>query len=161
MEISAKNLDRILPLEGAHHADVVTYGIDIPMRYADCFAVLRDGSRVRLRDRAQLVGWSGPAVQRTFFFRAGDRIVQIRTNNARRRPVRRVQVWSRYTTVEALSGADHRVRRLTGVPHRIIGRDGSLMFLAMGEPQTAEQPAVAPQPAAVGFRAALATGNPA
>ena len=36
-------LDQRLPLRNASHADVEHYGVDIPMRYSECYAKLKDG----------------------------------------------------------------------------------------------------------------------
>ena len=47
-------LDRMLPLNGASHAEAVDYAIVIPMRYAECVAILADGRQVRLREAQQL-----------------------------------------------------------------------------------------------------------
>ena len=52
-------LDRAIPLSGASHADVVSYSVAIPMRYAECFGVLADGRKVRFADKRNFVGWSG------------------------------------------------------------------------------------------------------
>ena len=42
-------LDEAIPLQGASHADVAEYRVEIPMRYAECLAVLRDGRKVGLQ----------------------------------------------------------------------------------------------------------------
>jgi len=64
-------LDRAIPLNGASHADVVEYSVDIPMRYAQCFARLADGRTVRLKDSGQFLAWSGWEGKRSFLFRNG------------------------------------------------------------------------------------------
>jgi hypothetical protein len=97
----AEILDKEIPLRGASHADVVGYGIDIPMRYTECFAHLADGSVVRFQDRRQFVGWSGDEDGRSFLFQNGaQRIV-----------------------IEAAGASEQRRTR------KFIGRDGGLMYL--------------------------------
>ncbi len=41
-----KILDEVIPLDGASHTDVVNYSVEIPLRYAECFALLCDGRKV-------------------------------------------------------------------------------------------------------------------
>ena len=120
MSTTTRFLDRFLPLAGASHADVRSYEIVIPMRYAECFALTNDGRRVRLSKPRQLVGWCGPAEQRTFVFRAGNRGIEIRVNAARRRPVREIRSCS-LAIVNAPAAGIERIRKL-------ITRDGSLAF---------------------------------
>ena len=104
----AAYLDESVPLKGASHADVVSYSVDIPMRYAECYAVLADGEKVRLQNARQFMGWSGPEGQRTLLFR----------NNGRRIVI---DAGARHNDSES-SG------RRSGV-HRFIARDGSLLFM--------------------------------
>lgn len=66
---TAAYLDQVIPLKGASHADVVSYSVEIPMRYAECFARLRDGRKVRLADRSRFIGWSGDDAKRSLLFR--------------------------------------------------------------------------------------------
>lgn len=73
----ARILDRIIPLDGASHADVVEYSVDIPLRYAECFARLEDGSKVRLRDARQFIAWSGWGCKRCFLFENGGQRLEI------------------------------------------------------------------------------------
>jgi len=61
-------LDRTIPLHGASHADVVEYVVKIPMRYAECFAVLTNGETVRFRDRRQFAGWSSHNPRHSLLF---------------------------------------------------------------------------------------------
>jgi hypothetical protein len=97
----AEILDREIPLKGASHADVVGYGIDIPLRYTECFARLADGSKVRFRNRRQFVGWSGDESRRSFLFQKGHR---------------------RFV-IEAPGITEQRRTR------KFVARDGSLMYL--------------------------------
>jgi hypothetical protein len=73
-------LDRIIPLDGASHADVDDYTVEIPMRYAACFAILRSGRKVPLRDARKFLGWSGWQAKRTYLFRSKGLLVEVRTN---------------------------------------------------------------------------------
>ena len=63
-------LDDLIPLCSASHADVVEYCIDIPMRYAQCFAQLTDGRKVAFRDPRKFVGWSSHDENRSLLFRS-------------------------------------------------------------------------------------------
>ena len=67
--IPGQMLDELLPLRGASHRDVVRYIVEIPMRYAECFALLRDGRKVGLADKRKFVGWSDDDQSRSFLFR--------------------------------------------------------------------------------------------
>lgn len=78
---TAKFLDRAIPLRSASHLNVISYSVDIPMRYAECFATLADGRKVRLRDSRQFIGWSGWVGKRSFLFRSGRRRIEIQTNS--------------------------------------------------------------------------------
>jgi len=61
-------LDRTIPLDGASHADVVSYSVEIPTRYAECYCLLADGRKVRLADRRKFIGWSGHGAARSLLF---------------------------------------------------------------------------------------------
>lgn len=73
-------LDRVIPLGGASHADVVEYSVDVPTRYAQCFARLADGRVLRLQDPSQFIGWSGRDGKRSFLFRRGRRRIELQTD---------------------------------------------------------------------------------
>lgn len=68
IDYSIEFLDRTIPIHGASHADVVEYVVEIPMRYAECFAVLTNGEKVRFQDRRQFTGWSGHEPRRSLLF---------------------------------------------------------------------------------------------
>jgi hypothetical protein len=104
----AAYLDQAVPLKGASHADVVSYSFDIPMRYAECYAVLADGQKVRLKNARQFMGWSGPEGERTLLFR----------NNGRR-----IVIDARARHQESVNSD-----RRNGV-HKFVARDGSLLFM--------------------------------
>jgi len=101
-------LDREIPLNGASHADVVSYAVDVPLRYAQCFATLRDGRTARLCDPRQFVGWSRSENDRCLLFESGSgRIL-----------------------VPASSEIQQRVdRRRDDTVRRFITRDGGMLFV--------------------------------
>lgn len=70
-------LNELVPLKGASHGDVVEYRVEIPMRYAECFAVLADGRKVALADPRRFLGWSGHGVRRSLLFRANDLTLEV------------------------------------------------------------------------------------
>jgi len=118
----ADYLDRVIPLDGASHADVVEYSVDVPMRYAQCFARLADGQTVRLRDTSQFLGWSGWDSKRSLLFRNGRRRIELQTNTGR--PISGVTSWLSVT----IGRKDSPVRRHEA--RKFIARDGSQMVLA-------------------------------
>jgi len=63
-------LDGAIPLQGASHADVVEYLVEMPIRYAECLALLPDGRKVSLRNPRQFVGWSRHGRNRSLLFRS-------------------------------------------------------------------------------------------
>ena len=123
-------LDNLVPLDEGSFANVVDLGIDIPLRFAECYALLDDGRRVRLKDRRQLLGWSGNQHRRSYYFRSGGTIVCVRTNTSHRAPVRMVELWDDRQTVTAFSSRDSRVKNLGLPAHRITTVDGSLLYVA-------------------------------
>ena len=70
-------LDQLFPLKGASHADVVRYGVDIPMRYSECYAKLADGRIIRLRNSRQFIGWAGMNGSRRLLFRDCDTVIEL------------------------------------------------------------------------------------
>ena len=70
-------LDQLLPLKGASHADVIRYGVDIPMRYSECYAKLADGRIIRLRNSRQFIGWAGMNGSRRLLFREGEKVIEL------------------------------------------------------------------------------------
>ena len=63
-------LDEAIPLQGASHADVLEYVVEIPLRYAECFALLSDGRKVALQNPRHFVGWSSHDPNRSLLFRS-------------------------------------------------------------------------------------------
>ncbi len=104
----AKYLDQMIPLNGASHADVVSYGVDTPMRYSECFAKLVDGRVVRLMDSRQFIGWSGMNGSRRLLFRsdAGRILIPASVSHQQATPERR-----------------------SNSLHKFITRDGGLLFV--------------------------------
>jgi len=104
----AKYLDQMIPLNGASHAEAVSYGVDTPMRYSECFAKLADGRVVRLQDSRQFIGWSGMNGSCRLLFRsdAGRILIPASVNQLQ-------------TTPEQHS---------SGL-HKFITRDGGLLFV--------------------------------
>ena len=109
-------LDRAIPLDGASHAEVIEYSVDIPLRYAQCFATLADGRTVRLQDSSQFVGWSGFEADRSFLFSNGRRRIEIRTNA--NHPTGRVHSW-----LSLMIGSDYLPARYHST-QKFIARDG-------------------------------------
>jgi len=104
----AKYLDQMIPLSGASHADVVSYGVDTPMRYSECFAKLADGRVVRPQDSRQFIGWSGMNGSRRLLFRSD---------------AGRILIPAFVSQQQAMSE-----RRSSGL-HKFITRDGGLLFV--------------------------------
>lgn len=113
---TAARLDQLLPLAGASHADVVRYAVDIPMRYAECYATLADGRTARLQQAQQFLGRTGDECDCLLLFAIGDRYLLLSAETGR---------------LEELD-ADEVPRR------RFISRDGSL--LGFHTPAESSQP---------------------
>jgi hypothetical protein len=105
---NAKFLDEMIPLKGASHATVVSYGVDTPMRYSECFATLADGRVVRLKDSRQFIGWSGMNGSRRLLFRSD---------------AGRILIPASAGQYEAMD------RRRADDSHKFITRDGGLLFV--------------------------------
>jgi hypothetical protein len=73
-------LDRVIPRDGASHAEVERYTVESPMRYATCFAVLANGKKVGLKNRRKFLGWSGWQAKRSYLFKSGELLIEVRTN---------------------------------------------------------------------------------
>ena len=81
LENTAKILDNLIPLRNASHADVVEYRVEIPMRYAECHAVLTDGSKVRFMNPRKFLGWSSHEARRSLLFRNNDITLEVEVDN--------------------------------------------------------------------------------
>lgn len=78
---TSRILDNLVPLRNASHGDVVEYRVEIPMRYAECYAVLRDGSKARLQNPRAFLGWSSHDARRSLLFRHNDVTVEVEVDN--------------------------------------------------------------------------------
>jgi hypothetical protein len=81
LQNTARILDDLIPLRGATHADVVEYLVEIPMRYAECFALLSDGRKVRLVDSRKFLGWSSHDSRRSLLFHNNDITLEVEVDN--------------------------------------------------------------------------------
>ncbi len=113
-------LDKVIPLAGASHADVVRYSVEIPMRYAECVATLRDGRKVGLKDPTCFEGWSSHAPRRSLLFRDGDAHLEIEVGRRQA-----AQAPGNIRNITALEAAR---RQLTAV-RKFIGIDGALLLI--------------------------------
>jgi hypothetical protein len=81
LENTATILDNLIPLRGASHADVVEYHVEIPMRYAECHAVLADGRKVGFVNPRKFLGWSSHGPRRSLLFRNNDITLEVEVDN--------------------------------------------------------------------------------
>lgn len=124
-------LDKIIPLNGASHADVVAYAVDIPMRYAECYATLASGRKARFLNSAQFIGWSDYDGKRAYLFRKGRRRIEIRTH-VEESAVRQVISWpSLMIGDNDLSFIRHHNPAAGGLKRmrKFTTRDGSLLVM--------------------------------
>ena len=82
LENTSKILDNLIPLRNASHADVVEYRVEIPMRYAECYAIMADGSKARFVDSRKFLGWSSHDARRSLLFRNHDITLEVEIDNA-------------------------------------------------------------------------------
>ncbi|MGI9235641.1 MAG: hypothetical protein ACR2RD_18570 [Woeseiaceae bacterium] len=115
-------LDEAIPLQGASHADAVEYTVEIPMRYAECFALLSDGNKVALINPRQFVGWSAHDLNRSLLFRSSGKhyevVVEAELRGQSSGCIRTI-------FVEARSG------RRASFARKFIGIDGDLVMLPL------------------------------
>ncbi len=113
-------LDDAIPLQGASHADVVEYVVEIPLRYAECCALLSDGRKVGLQDPRKFVGWSRHDANRSLLFRSSGKHYEV----AVERELRGHTPGSiREVFLEAKS------ERRSSLARKFIGVDGDLVIL--------------------------------
>lgn len=120
LENTAKILDSLIPLRGASHADVVEYCVEIPMRYAECYAVMTDGSKVRFVNPRKFLGWSSHDERRSLLFRNNDVTLEVEVDN-RAAADERSTVRSINMQAAMRRGAD-RIKKFIGI-------DGDLLIL--------------------------------
>lgn len=113
-------LDEAIPLRGASHADVVEYCVEIPMRYAECLAVLRDGRKVGLQKPRQFKGWSNHSRNRSLLFRSNGRHFEVAVEERLRGEA---PGCIREVYLEAKS------ERRSSLARKFIGVDGDLVIL--------------------------------
>jgi hypothetical protein len=70
-------LDGAIPLQGASHADVLEYVVEIPLSYAECFALLSDGRKVALQNSRHFVGWSTHDRDRSLLFCSNGELYEV------------------------------------------------------------------------------------
>ena len=121
MNGTAELLDRVIPLRGASHADVVCYAVDVPMRYTECCAILSDGRIARLRDTRQFMGWSATRTTMELLFTGADRHVEIALERSGAPRVRDVTCWR-------ISD-----KRPNGNARYFVARDGSRFAIELAE----------------------------
>ena len=123
-ERHAAFLDAAVPLKCGSHADVVRYNIDVPMRYAECFAVLRDGRTVPLANKRSFVAWSGRESRHSLMFEAhGLRIeamIDPYDRAARSAPGHVAKIDIQSTSTDAPP------RQMAGSNRRFIATDGAV-----------------------------------
>jgi len=120
LENTARILDTLIPLRDASHADVVEYCVEIPMRYAECHAVLADGSRARFADPRKFLGWSSHDIRRSLLFRNNDITLEVEIDNQAivrdRSTVRSINLQA------AVRNGANRIKKFIGI-------DGDLLIL--------------------------------
>ncbi|NNF39930.1 MAG: hypothetical protein HKN64_01040 [Woeseiaceae bacterium] len=113
-------LDDAVPLHGVSHADVVEYAVETPMRYAECFALLEDGRKVRLQDPGAFVGWSRHGRSRSLLFCSNGRHYEVAVEaDLRGRAPGCIRSVFRETPSE----------RSASLARKFIGVDGSMVVL--------------------------------
>ncbi len=120
LENTARILDNLIPLHNASHVDVVEYRVDIPMRYAECYAVLADGTTARFADPRKFLGWSSRDVRRSLLFRNNDVTLEVEVDN---RATER-----KCSTVRSIN-LQAAVRKGANRIKKFIGIDGDLLIL--------------------------------
>jgi malate synthase len=81
LENSARILDSLVPLRNASHADAVEYRVEIPMRYAECMAILADGRKATFLEPRNFLGWSSHDARRSLLFRHNDIALEVEIDN--------------------------------------------------------------------------------
>ena len=118
LENTARILDSLIPLRNASHADVVEYRVQIPMRYAECFAVLTDGRTVRFKEPRKFLGWSSHDERRSLLFRHHGITLEVEVDNLAaeraRSTVRRINLQAAFR-----EGAS-RLRKFIGIDGGLI-----------------------------------------
>jgi malate synthase len=120
LEQAMKILDEVIPLDGASHTDVVNYSVEIPVRYAECFALLSDGRKVGLAEPRRFVGWSSHDPDKSLLFRRNGSHIELGVEG----PVNGHEAVNiRNIVVEDATACHSRTEK------RFIGVDGDLVLL--------------------------------
>ena len=119
-EDMVSHLDEAIPLKGASHAEVVEYRVEIPMRYAECFALLRDGRKVGLQDPRKFKGWSTHNPDRSLLFRSNGKHFEVAVEEQLRG---KTPGCIRQVFLEARS------EQRSSLARKFIGVDGDLVIL--------------------------------
>lgn len=70
-------LDDLIPLRDASHTEVVEYSVEVPFRFAECYALLQDGRKVALVEPRKFVGWSSYEPSRKLLFRVNGTHIEL------------------------------------------------------------------------------------
>lgn len=120
LEHAMKILDDVIPLDGASHADVVKYSVEIPLRYAECFALLSDGRKVGLAEPRKFIGWSSHDPVKSLLFRDNGSHLELGVED----PVNGRDSGSiRNIVLEEITACHSKTEK------RFIGVDGDLVLL--------------------------------
>ena len=113
-------LDDLIPLRDASHTEVVEYSVEIPLRNAECYALLQDGRQVRFQDPRKFVGWSSHNPSRTLLFRVNGAHLELDVEEelAGQAPGKIHNI-----VIEAMA------LRCAGKMRKFIGIDGGLVLL--------------------------------
>jgi len=85
----ALHLDKLVPLSGASHCEVIDYAVKIPTRYAEVQARLANGKTARLAHGRQFLGWTGYGPNPTLLLNCGDRNIVLYTGSDQSEPPKR------------------------------------------------------------------------
>ena len=122
----------LIPLRDASHADVVQYVVEIPMRYAECVALLEDGRKVGLKDRRRFVGWYDMGPKRFLLFRKNLLHIELRTVDSPQSTTLgpgRIYDIILESAVRTIYSGESRRSSLPGSERKFIGIDGSYITM--------------------------------
>ena len=120
LENTARILDNLIPLRHASHADVVEYRVEIPMRYAECCAILADGRKAKFVEPRKFLGWSGHETRRSLLFRNHDVTLEVEVDDEA--PQRARSTVRSINLQAAIRNSANRVKKFIGI-------DGELLIL--------------------------------
>jgi len=78
---SVSFLDSTIPLKDASHGDVVSYSVETIWRKAECIATLSDGSKAKLCDAWQFIGYTGQKPAQRLLFRNEGLHIEVRVDS--------------------------------------------------------------------------------